>query len=87
MEIHRFQSLPRFFVIHLSRWNIDHTKDDRLVDVPVRDLDLSRHQPSKLNLLSTTYSPLHAFGRPMSGHYTATCQQQTDNGYNMTTEQ
>lgn len=80
-----FWSFPEILIVHLKRWNYTGKKDQRLVTVPLENLDLTQYIKG-YNPRSYIYDLYgvcnHHGGGPLSGHYTANVKNADGQWYN-----
>lgn len=68
-----FWSFPEILIVHLKRWNYDGNKDNRLVNVPLENMDLTNYVKgyNQAEFVYDLYGICNHHGGVLGGHYTA----------------
>lgn len=78
-----FWNFPEILIIHLKRWNYDGNKDNRLVNIPLENLDLTRYVKgyNKMSFVYHLYGVCNHHGGVTGGHYTSSVKTIEDKWY------
>lgn len=72
-----FWNLPDILIILLSKWNIDGTKNNNYISIPLENLDLNKYIIGYNNnsYIYNLFAVCNHYGGTDGGHYTANCMQ------------
>lgn len=68
-----FWNFPEILIIHLKRWNYDGNKDNRVVKIPLENMDLTTYVKgyNRHSFVYDLYGVCNHHGGVLGGHYTA----------------
>ena len=78
-----FWNFPEILIIHLKRWNYNGNKDNRVVNIPLENIDLTSYVKGyeRASFVYDLYGVCNHYGGVSGGHYTANIKTAEGNWY------